>query len=326
MTPKQRFKEAMDFSQPKDVVAFMEIEFHIYQEYLGKKPVTGYEYEKLSAAEKEKALYRNAEILVETAEKAGHDAIRTIANYWEISPGEPAFLWLPDEQSQLDQIKMIRKLSGDKYFIIGTVGSNMGIPDGNHLYEYVIDLYERPEKIKKRNEELLKNAIEWQYRQIDAGADSVANCIDVAFNSGTFISPKLMDEFHFPYFNRWVDSLKSQGIISIWHTDGNILPILDRIIESGVTAIQCVDPLAGIDIVDLKKKVEGKLALIGNIDCSLLQMGPIKKIEDEVKRVVEGCKGNGGFCLSACNAIFNGISAENYQIMVDARLKYGKET
>lgn len=325
MTPKQRFEAALHFRQPEDVVGFMEIEFHIYEEYVGKKLTTGYEFGNLSSAAKEKALYNNAEIMIEVAEKAGHDAIRSIANYWEIAPGVPAFVWLPDEQSQLDQIKALKKVCGDKYFLIGTVASNMGIPDGEHIYEYVIDLYERPDEIKKKNQEMLDYTLNWQFRQIDAGVDTVVNALDVAFNTSTFISPELMDEFHFPYFNKWVESLKSQGIISIWHSDGNILPIIDRVIDSGVTAIQCVDPLAGIDIVELKKKVDGKLALIGNIDCSILQSGPKEKIENEVKRVVEGCKGNGGFVLSGCNAIFHGIPAENYQVMVDSRYKYGKE-
>jgi uroporphyrinogen decarboxylase len=323
MTPKKRFETAMRHEQPDDMVSFMELEFHIYEEFIGKNLVVGYEFQKLPAAEKERALQENAEIMVATAEKAGHDAIRSIAHYWEISPGQPAYLWLPDEQSILDQIKALKKAAGNKYFLIGSVGSNMGIPDGNHMYEYITDLYERPDEIKKQNEGMLKYAIEWQWKQIDAGADTVANLIDVAFNTGTFISPQLMDEFHFPYFNRWVDSLKNQGLISIWHTDGNIMGIIDRVIESGVTAIQCVDPIAGMDIVAIKQKVKNKLALIGNIDCSLLQLDTAQNIEKEVKRVVEGCREGGGFVLGACNAIFKGIPAENYMVMAKARKQYG---
>lgn len=326
MTPKQRFEEAMNHRQPEDMVAFMELEFHIYEEYIGKKVISGYEFQKLSAAEKEKAFHTNAEIMVETAEKAGHDAIRDINGYWEIAAGRPAVLWLPDIESRLDQIRVLKKVAGDKYFIIGTIGAQMCIPDGDHIYEYVADLYENPDKIKSLNEAYTNTGIETQYRMLEAGADGIINAVDVAFNNGPFISPALMDEVFFPYFNKWVKSLKSQGIMSIWHTDGNLIPIMDRIIESGVTAIQCVDPLGGMDIVEVKKMVGNKLTLIGNIDCSLLQFGPKGKIEEEVKRVVKGCKGDGGFVLCGCNAIFNGIPAEHYQVMVDARLKYGKET
>jgi uroporphyrinogen decarboxylase len=324
MNPKQRFLDALNFKQPKDVAAFMELEFHIYEEYIGKRPIVGFEFEALTPAEKEKALLNNAEIMVETAEKAGHDAIKDITGFWEVAPGEPAYLWLRDDKARLDQIRALKKVGGDKYFIIGSVSAPAGIPDGNNLYEFVIAMYERPDEVKGNNKKLLDRAVEFQKRMIDAGADGIINTADVAFNNGPFISPAQMDEFFFPYFYKWVESLKSQGVPAIWHTDGNLMPIMDRILESGVSAIQCVDPLGGMDIINLKKQVYGKLALIGNIDCSLLQFGPGEKIEEQVKTIIEGCKAGGGFILSGCNAIFKGISAENYQVMVDARSKYGR--
>ncbi len=43
-----------------------------------------------------------------------------------------------------------------------------------------------------------------------------------------------------------------------------------------------------------------------------------------VRELIEGCREGGGFVLSACNVIFKGIPAENYQAMVDARRKYGR--
>ena len=325
MTPKQRFIAALNHKVPDDYVSYMEIEFHLYYEYIGKEPIVGYEYSSLSELEKERALYHNAEILIETAEKAGHDAIKDIGGYWEISPGKPAYLWLPEEQSRIAQIKALKKTAGDKFFILGSSSGTMGIPDGEHIYDFVIDLYENPEEMKKRNEESLLYALGLQEKLLDAGADGILNASDVAFNNGPFISPALMDEFFFPYFNRWAESLKRRGVPSIWHTDGNILPIMDRTLESGVTAIQCVDPLGGMDIVEVKKQVGNRLTLIGNLDCSLLQSGPVEEIERETKRIVEGCKGSGGFVLCGCNAIFKGIPVEHYNAFTEARYKYGKE-
>lgn len=325
MIPKQRFISALNFQKPEDYVAFMELEFQIYEEYLGKSLITGFEFEKLSQKEKERAIFRNAEIMVETAEKAGHDAIVNLNGYWEASPGVPAAIWLREEKDRLDQLCALKRVSGDKYFIIGIAPATMGIPESSHIYDYVVDLYERPDDIKESNEKLLSGAIKLQNKLLDAGADGIVNPCDVAFNNGPFISPSMMDEFFFPYFNRWVESLKSQGIISIWHTDGNLMPIMDKIAESGLTALQCIDPIAGMDILALKKKYEGRLVLIGNVNCASLQFGPADKIEQEAKHIVEGCKGSGGFVLCGCNAIFKGIPAGNYQVVVDSRYKYGRE-
>lgn len=92
MTPKQRFIDALNFKKPKDYIAFMELEFQIYEEYVGQNLIVGHELAKLCSADKEKALRNNAEIMIVAAEKAGHDAIKDIASYWEVSLGNPAYL------------------------------------------------------------------------------------------------------------------------------------------------------------------------------------------------------------------------------------------
>ena len=53
MKPKQRFISALQFQAPDDMVAFMEVEFHLYREAWGKEPIVGQEYARLSAKEKE---------------------------------------------------------------------------------------------------------------------------------------------------------------------------------------------------------------------------------------------------------------------------------
>jgi uroporphyrinogen decarboxylase len=99
---------------------------------------------------------------------------------------------------------------------------------------------------------------------------------------------------------------------------------LDDLIGSGIQGLQCIDPLAEMaDIGAVKEKTYGKVALIGNVDCSILQNGTHEEIEAACKYVLERGKGGGGFIFGGCNAIFKGIPGDNYQVMVDARKKYG---
>jgi len=321
MTHKQRFEKAMRH-EPTDKVAAMEIEFQISESYVGQRLIVGVEYAALSAAEKTQALALNAETMLAVAIKADHDVIRSIGGYWEVAPGVPAMLWLPEREDQLEQLRVLKKLTGDEYYILGTTGTCIGIPDGEHIYEFVDRLYDSPEELHIALMRQLEDGIAWHHRQVEAGADTAINAVDVAINTGTFLSIAQMDEFFFPYFNRWTEALKASGQLSLWHTDGNLMGIMDRIISSGVDAIQCVDPLGGMDIVALHRELCGQLSLIGNIDCGLLQFGPADKIAAETRRVVEGCKG-GGFALSCCNAVFPEIPAEHYQAMVDAKARFG---
>ena len=324
MTPKQRFIEVLNFREP-DLVSMMEIEFHIHEEYVGEALTVGAKFARLTRKEKDYALARNAEILIETAQKAGHDVIREIGGYWEVAPGVPAFLYLDDFEDRLELIRLVKKMIGDEYFILCFAGWFISVPEGDKMDEFVTTLYENPDSLYETAEHMLQVSIETQKRYIDAGADGIGASADIAFKTGTFLSPAQLDEYFFPYLYRWVESIKKEGLPSVWHTDGNLNGVMDRILESGVTALQCIDPLAQMDIIELKKLAHGKIALIGNLDCTLLQTGPKEAIDMECKRIIEGCKAGGGFIFGGCNAIYKGISAENYQVMVDARRKYGQK-
>ena len=324
MTPKERMIAAFNFKQQDDIVPFWELEFHLYPEMFGKDLILGNEYAKLSGKEKEYALNYNAEFMVEVAEKLGYSAIRMLPGYWEVAPGLGAYIWLPDEESRIRLVSLLKKITCGKILIIGDSGWFIGIPDGNSIMNLVDMMYEEPEELKKQAEYLLERGTEYGYKVVEAGADCLLACTDFAFNSGPFMSPEKFDEFVTPYFFKWVETFKKEGIFTMLHSDGNLMPILDRIVESGVNALQCIDPIAGMDIIALKKQLYGKLCLVGNIDCSLLQFGPVEKIEESVKNVVENCKEGGGFVLSGCNVIFKGIPAKHYQVMVDAHKKYGR--
>ena len=324
MTPKERMLAALNCRQPDDEVPFWELEFHLFDEIFHKEPVLGFEFEKLSEKEKENAICYNADFLIEVAETLGYCAIRGIPGYWEVGPNDPAYLWIGEEKYRLMLMRELRKRAGDRFLLIGDASGLYSIPDGNHMWEFVDDMYERPEEMKQRAERMVQGAIDKGHKMLDAGAECLLNCSDFAFNSGPFMSPSQFDEFIAPYMKKLVQTFKKEGVPYIQHSDGNLMPIMDRILDSGANAIQCVDPLAGMDIIQLHKDLGHQLCLIGNIDCSLLQLGTPEEVDASVKQVVEGCKDGGGFVLSGCNVIFKGIPAENYLAMVEARRKYGK--
>jgi uroporphyrinogen decarboxylase len=301
----------------------MELEFHLYQEAWGEEPVLGFELGKLSRRERDLALGRNAELMVKTASRFGHDAIKDIGLYWELSPGLPAYLWFPESVDQLDQVRALRREAGDEFFLLGSCSPTMCLPDGEHFESFCMDLFENPDDVKSGCQAALEKALIKQDQLLEAGADGILNASDMAFNTGLFISPAMMEEFFYPYLEAWAGSLKKLGVISIWHSDGDISMALDRAVECGVSAIQCVDPIAGMDIGAVRKKYENRLSVIGNLDCSILHEGTPEEVEEKSREILEACKG-GGFAFSGCNAIFKGIPLENYQAMVDARWKYGK--
>ena len=117
--------------------------------------------------------------------------------------------------------------------------------------------------------------------------------------------------------------MRECGLYSVLHTDGMILPVLDAIAETGIDAIQALDPIAGVDIVEAKRIAGSRLCLCGNIDCGLLHFGPPERIYAVTRNTIQACKPGGGFVLGASNAVFRETPPAHYRTMVQAWRDYG---
>lgn len=95
------------------------------------------------------------------------------------------------------------------------------------------------------------------------------------------------------------------------HSDGNIMPLLDMIIEVGIDAINPVEPRSGMSISNFKKKYGSKLGYIGGIcNSDVLVNGPAERIRKQAEEILD-VAGNGGVIIGA-HSIGPDISVENY--------------
>lgn len=61
--------------------------------------------------------------------------------------------------------------------------------------------------------------------------DGFALCSDYCFNTNPFFSPAIFAEFIAPYLKEGIEAYHQMGFFAIKHTDGNIMPILEQIVE-----------------------------------------------------------------------------------------------
>jgi uroporphyrinogen decarboxylase len=93
---------------------------------------------------------------------------------------------------------------------------------------------------------------------------------DVAFNTGPFMSPGHYREFLQPYHKRMFEAFHARGMPVIYHSDGDIRPLLDDLIAAGVDAINPLEAKAGMDVRELATTYGDRLAFVGNIDARVL--------------------------------------------------------
>jgi len=127
---------------------------------------------------------------------------------------------------------------------------------------------------------------------------------DIAFKGRTMFSPAMLRELFFPYLKRLCEPLVAAGIQVIFHTDGYIMEIVDDLLESGVTGLNPLEPLAGNDIAALKQRYGRDLILVGGIDCSqLLPFGSVTEIREGVRQLLRDAGRGGGLFIGSSSEI-----------------------
>jgi len=178
--------------------------------------------------------------------------------------------------------------------------------------------------------ELLDRVIQYNLELADIacqkhGVYVIATSDDYATANGLIFSPELFRSFLGPKFRELIDGFKRMGYYYIKHTDGNIMSIIDYIVDSGIDCLDPIDPLAGMDIGGIKKRYGTKICIKGNIDnTSTLTSGTLQQVEEEVKTRIQQAGPGGGYILSSSNTIHSGVKPENFIHMVKSANKYGK--
>lgn len=168
------------------------------------------------------------------------------------------------------------------------------------------------------NERIVRNAIK-------AGADIIVAGDDYASNRSPLMSPDLFREFILPRLKKFVDAVHEEGGYIIKHSDGNIWPLLDIIVDTGIDAINPMEPVAGMDIGEVKQRYGNKVCLVGNIDCGeLLSNGSVEEVEAAVKQCISKASRDGGHIICSSNSIHSSVKPENYLAMIKATKKFGK--
>ena len=167
-------------------------------------------------------------------------------------------------------------------------------------------------------EKVMEYEIEKAKLFIDNGADAIFFADDIAFNSGIFLPPHIMNELVFPFYKTVVEQIKKHKNVPVFaHSDGNINAVLEKYAEFGFDGLQSLQPSANMDIADVKKRFGNDLCLWGNIDLDyIMSFGTPKEVANIVRKTILIANQGGGFILSTCNTMIDSIPPENVFAMM----------
>jgi len=303
MTPRERAIAALELRQP-DIVPHFELEMQLTQEYFGMNHVTRAEWE----AHPEKAtefMEHNMRLLLRIADRFDYCVIFFSGFY------------SPNESASLEAVRILRDLDGGRRLLLMHGDSTMGIPNGENMVDVALAIYNEADRVKDEQYRAVDRQLEAGKKFLEAGIDGFVLCADYCFNDGPFLSPAKFSEFVTPYLTRLIQGYRQMGAYVIKHTDGDIMPILDQLVSANPHGLHSLDPMAGVDIAEVKRLYGDRIALVGNVNCALLQTGTRDEILESCRYALESGRPGGGYIYSTSNVIYKGMPKENYELMLD---------
>jgi len=313
MTPKERAIAALNLQIPDQVPTF-ELGFTLAPEMFGinlyPMDLNREVIANLSAADKDRRLNEVAEDIARVFEALDYCIIpgHFGAGYVDgafISP-ERKFLF-----------KKVRELTGGRRLIGYTTDGTFAISNRSGTNAFAYRIANDPKGLHAEATERMNIAIERSKNLAEAGVDVALLCADYCDTSGPFLSPEMFGEFIQPYLTKIIEECKKNGMYTVKHSDGNIMPILDQLVECKPHALHSLDPAAGVDIKEVKAKVGHKVALCGNVHCAALQSGTDEEVIASAKYCLTHAKPGGGYIFTTSNLPFRGVPPHRYQMILD---------
>lgn len=310
MTPREKFIKCLKREPITGHVPHFELVFYLTMEAFRRvhpEHLIFNQWDQMSRREQKMQVEEIAKTYLAYAEKYHHSAI-----FVQIDTGDMKYF---DRTVQI--LEEIRNQSGDKYYTMVHGDPTFAIPNGDEMVEFSARLYEEEDEMKaiaQARVDHFKRFAEKMAKH-EGLLDGFTLCSDYCFNTNPFFGPDMFAEYIAPYLKEILDAYKDMGFYTIKHTDGNIMPILDQMVECGPHALHSLDPQGGVNLAEVKRLVGDKVALCGNVNCGLLQTGTQEECEADIRRALrEGMPGYGYiFCTSNC--VYTGLSLERYELM-----------
>jgi uroporphyrinogen-III decarboxylase len=219
---------------------------------------------------------------------------------------------------------VVRRFRESGYVPISSGGTTIPFEclcGGRSLQEFYLDLYRIPNKVKAALDAMQPDLIRIG---VDAARASGVPAVWVGGwrAASAMLSPKMWNEFVFPYYLEMVTRLAENDIVPVLHFDHDWTRDLARLRE--LPARTCILNLDGWTNIRRAKEILGDhMAIMGDVPAPLLSTGTPDDIYRYVRDLIRDVGPKGLILCPGCDAPID-AKPENMQAFVAASLEFGK--
>ena len=225
-----------------------------------------------------------------------------------------------------DEIALFNR--DERYAILFFVGGAFESPwYMRGLDRFLMDLIEYPDIAEAISYQCMKFFKARALRALEAAdgaVDMVLSGGDVGTQRGMMLSPDVWRRRIKPYSRELIRTFKDMGLITMYHSCGSIVPVIDDFIEMGLDILDPIQPKAlGMSAKEMKAQFGDRLSFHGGIDeQELLPRGTPRQIRAETEEIISTFGADGGYIVCSAHALQADTPVENALAMFDAAKNY----
>ncbi|NUP99281.1 MAG: hypothetical protein HUU35_05435 [Armatimonadetes bacterium] len=225
--------------------------------------------------------------------------------------------WHVDWQARLTPTVQIWQLGG-----VGLMGAH-GVA-GLELFSYV--LHDDPSTVgayltavAERHVELV-HAV---FRQLDPELKPTMAPVafvgdDIAYKNGPMFSLPMLREHFFPHLRRICDAYHEHGIWVMFHSDGDLNPLMDDFVAAGIDGLNPIERNANMDLAPLKERYGARLTFCGGVDIHrLMRHGSLEEVVAGTRQAILEAGCDGGYLCGSSTELDDGLPPENVIAMLE---------
>jgi len=174
---------------------------------------------------------------------------------------------IPDirEPRRWESLKGARERAGDKFLLANGISIYERVHFIRGLQNAWMDIYDAPDRLGQLIDILVEMNLYAIERFAEAGADGYIFCDDWGLQTGLMIAPEAWRAIWKPRYARIYRAAHEAGLLTFLHSCGNIVDILDDLIEIGLDVVH-MDQQENMGLALLGERFGGRITFFSPVD------------------------------------------------------------
>jgi hypothetical protein len=230
-----------------------------------------------------------------------------------------------DAPGRFDLAQTIIQTHKDRHLIWGSLGHILWTKgwELRGMMRLMKDLHTNPDMANTILDKLLEYNLEKAERLLSLGCDGLSVSEDWGNNYSMFINPTLWRQYFKPRYRAIFEKAKQRGKLVFFHSDGNITPIVEDLVEIGVDCLNPVQPEC-MNQVEIKQQYGKQITIdTGVSNQHTLPNGTPQEVRDETLHAIRHLAPGGGFVYGTSHFALYDVPIENVIALYDTMKTYG---